>query len=198
MHKVKKRCFTLIEMLVVLLILSTGIALTGVKIKQAYSEQRKMSDVQQVLNSLILAQDLMLMMNADVEVTLKRDHAKKCVICQVEVEKPVDPAWSRIVEKTSELSSLRSFQFSGYHADPLKLRFVPGKMSQGTLTLSANDHISYGSEDKNDFKIVLNGYPSPIRQLKTTEGNHRESLMMNRSQLYPLEVYEELHSTSKK
>lgn len=196
MQILKRNCFTLIEMLVVLLILSTGIALTGVKIKQAYKEQRKLSDIQQVINCLNMAQDLMLMMNADIEVVLKHDHETKSVVCQLEIEKPVSEAWSRIVEKKFELSSIRSFQFSGYHADPLHLRFVIGKMSQGTLTLSSNDHIGFGSNDDNDFRIVLNGYPSPIEQFNPAD--KAKPVNPPGQELYPMEIYEELYSTTKK
>lgn len=196
MRFLKRSCFTLVEMLIVLLILSTGIALTGVKIKQAYDDQRKLSDIQQVLNCLIMAQDLMLMMNADVELVLKHDRKTKLVVCLLEVEKPVNETWAKIVGRKIELSRIRSFQFNGYHADPLRLRFTLGKMSKGTLTLSLNDHPGDGSDDKNDFKIVLPGYPSPIVQFnKTAEINE---LTAASQQLYPAEIYEELNSTTKK
>jgi prepilin-type N-terminal cleavage/methylation domain-containing protein len=196
MQVLKKSCFTLIEMLVVLLLLSTGIALTGVKIKQAYNEQRKLSDVQQVLNCLIMAQDLMLMMNADVEVILKHNPGSKAVICRLEVEKPVDKAWSKIVEKQIELSCIRSFQFNGYQTDPLHLRFTLGKMSQGTLTLSINDRSNFGSNDQDDAKIVLSGYPSPIVQFNKNE--EIKEIAALSPELYPAEIYEELYSKTKK
>ncbi len=193
MYFLKRSCFTLIEMLVVLLILSTGFALTGVKIRQAYQEQRKLSDIQQVLNCLIMAQDLMLMMNADVEVVIKHDHESELVVCQLEIEKPVDQAWSKIVERKVELSRIRSFQFNGYDADPLRLRFIPGKMSQGTLTLSLNEHVGHGSDDKNDFKILLAGYPGPIMQINNAaEKKEPEALS---EQLYPIEIYEKFYKS---
>ncbi len=191
MQVLKKSYFTLIEMLVVLLILSTGLALTGVKVKQAFDEQRKLSDVQIVINALIMAQDLMLMMDTDVEVVFSHDQKTKLVTCQIFVEKLMDQAWSKVVEKPFKLSAIRSYSFTDSHQDPLRLRFTLGKMSQGILTLSTDPYITYGSNKKDDFKILLKGYPSTITKI-TNPDTYREYASVN-EQLYPSEIYEDLH-----
>jgi|GEM_PF-2624492 len=190
MQVLKRPFFTLIEMLVVLLILSTGMALTGVKIKQAFDEQRKLSDIQQVLNTLIMAQDLMLIMDADVEVVFSHDRETKRVVCQIFVEKLVEESWAKVVERPLKLAVIRSFDFTGRAEDPLHLRFTLGKMSQGTLRLSTDEHVRHGSSDKNDFKIFLAGYPSPIT--KTMNEEHDIEQAQSSEQLYPNEVQEDL------
>lgn len=187
---IKRSFFTLLEMLVVLLLLSTGVALTGVKIKQAYDEQRKLSDIQHVLNCLTMAQDLMLMMDVDIEVVFSHDPKSKNVVCRLEVEKPLNETWTRLVERKIPLSMIRSFNFSGQHGDPLRLRFTLGKMSQGILTLSTDDHVSYGFSNKDDFRIFLAGYPESIEQVGE-EYRMDENLREN-EQLFPVEIYTDI------
>ena len=187
----RRSFFTLIEMLVVLLILSTGLALTGVKIKQAFDEQRKLSDFQQVLNMLIMAQDLMLMMDADVEVVFSHDPKTKLVVCRMYVEKLMEESWNKVVEKPLQLAVLRSYEFSTIHDNPLRLRFSLGKMSQGILTLSTDPHISSNTQSKNEMMILLKGYPSPITKL--TDSDSVSDYTSSNEQLYPNEVYEKVH-----
>ena len=149
--------------MVVLIILSMGIALTGVKLKQAYKEQKVFSDVQQVVNSLRMAQDLMLLMNADTEVILQRNRDNRSVKCQIRVEKPLSKEWEKIAEREITLSGIRSFRFGKREEDPLRLHFTLGRMSRGTLILSIDDSVSTLSKDKNrNFYIPLKGYPNPI------------------------------------
>lgn len=178
-------------MLIVLLILSTGAALTGIKIKQAFDEQRKLSDTQQVLNMLIMAQDLMLILDADVEVVLSHDPKTKLLVSQIFVEKPMNKAWIKLVERPLQLSVLRSFDFDDHHENPLKLRFVLGSMSQGMLTLSTEPRITHESKNKRDFKIYLPGYPSPLSKTINEEPPINYYDQVNQ-QLYPHEVQEDL------
>lgn len=196
MRILKKPYFTLLEMLIVLLLLSAGMGLTGVKIKQAYNEQRRLSDVQQVLSTLTMAQDLMLMLDADVEVVFSKDYKTKQVTCQIFVEKLLDPTWTKLIERPIPLSIMRSFHFTDHYEQPLRLRFTLGKMSQGILTLSTKEQISRGSSGPEDFKIMLAGYPSPIMKINDEE-KHKEFVSYNK-QLYPHSIHEELYSTDKK
>ena len=195
MRVLNRPLFTLMEMLIVLLLLSIGIAVTGVKVKQAYDEQRKLSDVQLVLNCLIMAQDLMLLMDADTEVVLKHDPQLKQVVCQLIVEKPLDNTWTKLVERQIPLSVIRSFHFTDHHGNALRLQFSLGKMSQGTLTLSMNERRSFGSDDKDAFEIILPGYPASI--VEGSQKNEFRDLPIASEQLYPPEIYEEIFSPTK-
>ncbi|WP_068468574.1 pilus assembly FimT family protein [Candidatus Protochlamydia phocaeensis] len=187
MRIVRQPCFTLLELLIVLFILSLGLALTGVKLKEAYDEQRFASEVQQVLDRLRMAQDLMLIMNADVQVCFSRNAKTKQIECKLDIEKPIKDGWANLIERPLALSAIRSYQFNGSQDDPLILRFSLGKMSQGQLTLL---EASEAKEARKDF-IELPGYPSPLvrggRRIKEKERSEESQ------QLYPIEVYEELY-----
>lgn len=196
---VKRSFFTLLETLVVFTILSMGIALTGVKLKQAYQEQRVNSDVQQVVNSLRMAQDLMLLMNADAEVVLTQNLQDKIVTCQINVEKPLSKQWEKIAERTIKLTAIRSFRISRHEENPLRIQFIMGKMTEGTLMLSSDEHVNTLSKDKNkNFRISLKGYPSPIALSdKEVDDRDRYQYASEGQQLYPEEVYEELYVQKK-
>lgn len=186
---VKKSCFTLLEMLVVLFIISLAVVVTGVKIKEMYQEQRFFSESQQVLSHLSLAQDLMLIMDTDVQVHFKQKKGKKGRLeVSLNVEKPIDDRWARLVERKLSLSAIHSLEFDRKVDNELTLQFSLGKMSQGTLIL-------YGAEQKKEedtkkFEINLLGYPSPLggnKELIEKNSNRNEQ------QLYPAEVYKKLY-----
>jgi type II secretory pathway pseudopilin PulG len=189
--KKRRNYFTLLEMLVVFLILSMGLALTGVKLKEAYEEQRFFSEWNQLVGQLRTAQELMLVMDADVEVTLAYDPKNKQVVSTLSIEKPLDDAWVKLVERKFAFSAIRSFQFNQALADPLVLMFKAGKMSQGELVLSSLEKNSSQEKGRRET-IHLLGYPAFIeKQGKSTQEIERvaESQM-----LYPAEVYEKLYS----
>lgn len=198
MRITKRPFFTLLEVLVVLLILSMGAALTGVKLKQAFDEQRVYSDVQQVRNCLVMAQDMMLIMDADTEVILERDPANKEIICRLLVEKPLTKEWDKIIEREIRLTAIRSFQFDRQEQNPLRLRFTLGNMTQGTLILSTDDSVKTFSKNDKNFKIFLPGYPTPLSALDEIKEDERETFGSEGQQLYPVEVYNELYSKTKK
>lgn len=187
----KRYCFTLLEMLVVLLILSTGLAITGVKIHQAYQQQQKISEFQQVLHLLVMAQDLMLIMDTDVKVCFSHDPKNKAVTCKLLVEKLLEDGWEKVIKKPLKLKKLRFFTFEGLPTSPLCLNFSMGQMSQGVLTFSSKAH---NSSKEDSFKILLKGYPSPITQLKGPTG--LQSFSTVNEQLYPFEVYEKIRARS--
>ncbi|QLH36565.1 MAG: type II secretion system protein [Parachlamydiaceae bacterium] len=68
-----KRFFTLIELLIVLMVLALASGVIGFSVHRALREQRFKTEVELVADSLRLAQNLMLIMNADVHVTFKAD-----------------------------------------------------------------------------------------------------------------------------
>lgn len=192
--RIRRTYFTLLELLVVLFILSFGVVLTGVKLKEAYEEQRFSSECQIVLDQLRLAQDLMLLLDADVAVKLTHDPETKQVNCSVEVEKPLGGAWTKLIERKHTFSSIRSYQFEENRSDPLLLHFSLGVMSQGQLILTEaakGDQI----EEKHQKKMIeLLGYPSPIEFAGLASQEIKKKDRIEESQLlYPAEVYEELY-----
>jgi type II secretory pathway pseudopilin PulG len=196
-HIVKKSCFTLLELLIVLFITSFGVILTGVKVTQYYQEQRFFSECRQVLSHLAMAQDLMLIMDTDVWFKMAIDPESKKVTCWLEIEKPLEQAWARLIERKVELSAIKSYEFEGRHEGDLTLQFSLGQMSQGVLTLGEEPNHSQSS-DKRQFDIALSGYPRPFmaQPVDREQVKGRMDKQDKSKRLYPSEVYEKLYAKS--
>jgi hypothetical protein len=206
----RKECFTLIELLIVLFIISLGVILTGIKVKGLYDEQRFFSEAQQVLGHLAMAQDLMLIMDTDVDVKLSRDPDSRGIRVQLDVERPFDleksfekhsarfeEHWARFVERKLSLSSIRSFSFDRNRENSLSLRFSLGGLSKGTLTLYEGNS---NSGDR-QFSIELAGYPRPLKGISKEEDT-KQMLVRDPAEkgktLYPDEVHKELYENPNK
>jgi prepilin-type N-terminal cleavage/methylation domain-containing protein len=188
-YRLKRRAFTLLEILLVLLILSFGIALTGVKVQELYNEQRFLSETEQILSHLSLARDLMLIMNTDVTVKLSQNEQEKTIDLWLEVEKPLKKEWQRLVQRKMQLHVFRSFSFKGESAKNVALRFSLGSMSKGILAFQEE------KDTGRSFEVELTGHPTHFS--KKMESNEREQIN-NHQILYPVEVYEEMHKDDKK
>lgn len=196
MIQIKKSFFTLLELLVVLLLISLGAALTGVKVKEAYDEQRFLSESQQVLSQLAMAQDLMLIMDADVQVKLMEDPKTKQITSWIDIEKPIKEEWARLIERKVELTSIHSYAFNGRQESPLTLQFSLGNMTKGTLVLAEGKIDDSNQSNQRQFTIDLVGYPSPLGTKSTPP---KESDKGAQSQaLYPAEVYEDISADIQK
>jgi prepilin-type N-terminal cleavage/methylation domain-containing protein len=190
-----KRFFTLLELLVVLLIVACGAALTGVKIKEMYTEQQFLSDSQQVLSQLIMAQDLMLILDTDVTVKIAIDPVSKEWNSFIIVEKPLEDAWAKIIGKKFISSAIRSFQFDNHSENYSSLLFTLGQMSSGTLSLRSET--SESQSKGKEFSIYLPGYPSAIGTISTQFETKSEQNQTKINQLlYPTEVYEVLQKNA--
>jgi type II secretory pathway pseudopilin PulG len=189
---IRKSYFTLLELLIVLFIVSFGIVLTGVKIKDIYQEQRFLSESQQVLSHLAMAQDLMLIMDTDVHVKFAPDKKeRKQTRLWLEIEKPIKKGWSRLVEREIVLSAIQSLEFEGKSDRELTLQFSLGQMSKGKLVLSEGEQGKSKSSKPREFEIELVGYPNPMGVKRKAMDEDRK---VGRSEaLYPNEVYEKLY-----
>jgi prepilin-type N-terminal cleavage/methylation domain-containing protein len=189
---VRKSFFTLLELLVVLLILSLGAALTGIKIKDAYEEQRFLSEVSQIANHLQMAQDLMLIMQTDT--TIKFNKKGEQFSYRICVEKPLSKWWTPILGKEYALKAIRSVKFEGElmpvnDADLALLFFSKGMaMSQGKLVLAREkDQVITAQQ------IILPGYPSFMRSESYQEGRESKKSLRDdlTTDLYPKTILEE-------
>lgn len=194
MQIVKKNRFTLLEILIVLLLLSFGVILTSVKIKEMYEEQRFLSEAQEVVSYLAMAQDLMLIMDTDVKVKMVENPESKRINVWLEIEKPLEKSWARLIERRLELKAIQSWDFEGTLGKDLTLQFSLGNMSKGILTLFEGAQHDSHQSDKRDFKIELVGYPSGIG--KQEESAKQMDKTVKSRLLYPSEVYEELYEQS--
>lgn len=197
MFWITRRFFTLLEVLVVLLILSMGLSLTGIKFYQAWQEQRVHSDVQQVVNMLAMAQDLMLLMDADAQVILAKKSTNQPVTCRLSIEKPLSKEWEKIAEREISLSAIQSFKLNKTDENPLRIRFTLGQMTEGDLYLSVNKSVDLLKKNEGTtFRIALPGYPGPIGLSDDLE-SERPRYSSENNHLYPMDVYEELYAYKK-
>lgn len=137
MRVVKKCSFTLLEMFVVFTLLAGLGTLLTVSFRGWIEEQQFYSDVRQLKNQLQLSSDLMWLLDADVTITLFFAAPSQEWHSQIQVEKPLEPFWKKLVERPVVFSSLASVSFSGKTTAPQKLLFSLGRMSQGRLEVVA-------------------------------------------------------------
>lgn len=178
----RKNFFTLVELLIVLCLIGVAATLTGIKTYAMYKEQRFLSESQQILHQLAMAQDLMLILDTDVEVKLLKDPQQQ-VVSKIFVEKPLPKAWKKLIEKPLILTAIDTYQFEQSTNQPLTLHFSLGQMSQGFL---------YVKSSSNQKKaIYLAGYPKPLTTLHSgSDEGLRSSQPAINTLLYPVEVYE--------
>lgn len=183
-------------MIVVMLILSLAVIVTGVKVRGAYNEQKFFSQTQRVSGRLSLAQDLMLIMDADVRVHIGKGPGGSGMVLKLDVEKPLSGARMRLIEQPMILPDIGSYSFvsddfSRNGTDDFVLDFIPGRMTRGTLTLFEHEKGKAPSKGSERFVTVeLPGYPSPIGSVNPTDERRFERTS---SELYPEEVYEKLY-----
>ncbi|PJD96767.1 MAG: prepilin-type cleavage/methylation domain-containing protein [Parachlamydia sp.] len=160
--------FTLVEILIVFLILSLVTAVVGINISKALEEQRFRTEVDIVLGELRLAQDLMLILKADVQV--KFAQGTEGINYSIETESQTTKNWVNSLKRPHpKLKTIRGISFK----DELDLPTVPGAivihflskgsvMSRGILRLSnSSDAVNVPSWAQ--VKVInLYGYPHPI------------------------------------
>ncbi|MFI0435143.1 MAG: Tfp pilus assembly protein FimT/FimU [Parachlamydiaceae bacterium] len=193
-QSIRKSPFTLLEVMVVLFIISLAMILTGVKVKSIYQDQRFFSETEQVLSHLSMAQDLMLIMDTDVKVYFAPDKKGKEMELWLDIEKPIEEAWARLVERKMTLQAIGRLEFDGHSTKELTLQFSLGKMSKGELVLFEGDERKFHKQKES--RIQLLGYPAPIGEKK---GAFQEQTKSEMSQLlYPAAVYEDLYQEANK
>lgn len=163
-----KRFLTLIELMIVLTIIALVGGLIGINITTAVKAQRFRTEVDMMVDTLRLAQDLMLIMGADVHVRVATEQAGKGIEYWVEVEGGVPKQWESVIKRTRRLLvETHGIAFLEQRPFPiisgqLDLRFQSNgtMMSQGVLRMSTHEQMEAAGALKRD--ICLPGYPHPI------------------------------------
>lgn len=165
----KHRHFTLIEILLVIgvIVMITGV--TGLNIRRLYQEQKFNAEVSTVLDTLKIAQDLMMILQTDVTVNFTQNDKDKSIDYAIHFDKPPSKEWvSILTKKRPPLKAIKTLTFeSQYPAAQdkeggINIEFLSrgSVMSMGLMQLSpyANDT---EKGPLNRF-ICLKGFPSPI------------------------------------
>lgn len=162
-----KRLFTLLELLIVITLIVLTTALVGINVYKAVEDQRFATEVGLLVNQLRVAQDLMLVMRADVEVEFVQKEGK--FHSSLKAKSPIPPFSQRLLRQTSAtFSAIRLLEFEGKQAPfsfPFSLKFFANGfgMTQGILRLG-ND-----PEKAPQQLIELRGYPHSLQAVSTED-----------------------------
>jgi type II secretory pathway pseudopilin PulG len=165
---IKKRYVTLIELLIVIAVLAMALGVIGFNIHKALREQRFKSEVDVVVDYLRLAQNLMLIMNADTHVIFKAAENEKANIMTLKVDGNIsDPLLKLVTENPKQLNDIYLIEFydqNKTHNEPgvVDVKFISkgSVMSKGVMHLSTNEKSDTAGAIERF--ICLPGYPKPI------------------------------------
>lgn len=167
MRILKKAYFTLIEILVVMsLILLIG-GVIAINVRNAVFEQRFRTEVELIVDTIRLAQDIMLIVGADIHFYMKQKSADKGIEYWIESVGGLPKEWDPIVARNHRvLTAVHSANFSDERFPRtegiLDIRFESEgtMMSLGVLRLSP--YPKETTEGPLKVAICLPGYPHPI------------------------------------
>jgi prepilin-type N-terminal cleavage/methylation domain-containing protein len=168
----RRSYFTLIEMMIVLAVILFVAGSVGINVIKAVKQERFYSGVALIADKLQLAQDLMLLLGADVVVKLQKAPEKEgAIYCIIEIEQSVSDTLTRFLNRSSLIEGVSSFSFeeSSYRflSDNVQLKF----MSSGTV-MSKGMLLLFSQEKKLKEEILLTGNPRPI-----TAGSDAKNLL---------------------
>lgn len=197
MKCLRKPCFTLFELLLVILLLGIGMSMTAIQIKKAYDEQQFLSEVEQVRSHLQMVQDLMLVAAADAYVKFGEDSGALCYQVKLQNKTIDNKLFSEIVEGKYQLKKIQRIEFEGFAirgSQEIELQFF----SQGLVMTAGKLVFSPSSELKSEesYEIVLAGYPKMIESQRheTFEGFRKENTQLA---IYPKELFADPHEKNR-
>lgn len=163
----RKRPVTLLEMLIVMALVAMIAGAVAIGIDRVLVDQRFRNEVGQIVDELKRAQDLMIILGADVHVKFAEQKDNKGIEYWLEMETKLSDSLQReVVNRKKQLKTIRGVFFK----DPLNqaegavdLRFMSkgAVMSRGLLRLSLSGDEPPPEHSLMTF-ICLSGYPRPI------------------------------------
>lgn len=164
--KVRCRYLTLLEMLFVLMLISLTLGIIGMNIKKAVHEQRFRTEVATIVDTLRIAQYLMLILDNDVRVKFKKEDTG--IQLTMETSCPLSSNWTKLILKPKILTTVRIVNFKDLRLTPsteegvaiIKFFSSGYVMSQGVLRMATAD--SEGDRSGLENFVCLPGYPSKI------------------------------------
>lgn len=166
---IKKRFVTLVELLIVISVLALAAGVIGFNINRALREQHFKTEVELVIDYLRLAQNLMLIMNADVHVLFKAaEKNERFIEMKLKVDGNIEDSLLKVVTEREKhlhyIQFLEFFDVNKTHNEPgvVDVKFISkgSVMSKGIMRLSTNESgESLGALER---YICLPGFPKPI------------------------------------
>ena len=162
----KNRYFTLLETMLVITIISLISGVVAINVRKAYQQQQFRSEVAMVVETLRLAQDLMLILQDDVHVIFTQND--KGIVFWIETKSPLAKNWDAVIKRSHKsLKAVHAVKFLDELQMPTKMgeldiKFLSGGtvMSRGVIRLASTDDDN--AKDALRSAICLYGYPHPI------------------------------------
>ncbi|CRX37413.1 type II secretion system protein [Estrella lausannensis] len=170
-QRIGRRCLTLIEMLIVIAVLSFVGSLVAFGIHAARQKQLFLSEAEEVLKAARMAQDLLLILDADT--TLKFQADEEGILYWISVEGGKADSFMRNLNKKRRLKSIHVVEFDDGMADreegQLSLHFLSSGSSLPKGILRISTALSSKEDSALSRYIAFSGYPSYIRSVSTME-----------------------------
>lgn len=175
MVSLRRLPITLLELMIVMAILALVAGIVAVSINKALVDQRFRTEVSMIVDELRLAQDLMLILGADVHVKFAEEGSKG-IKYWIELETSLPDHINReILRKHHKLKTIRGVSF----ADELNKNSAQGQldirfqskgmvMSQGILKLATSGESNLPMAALKNY-ICLPGFPKPISSSDSEE-----------------------------
>lgn len=144
----RRRCITLIELLLVCALIAMVGGIVAINVGGAVGQQRFRSDVEAATDTLRLAQQLMLVASADIELKFKGN------TLQFSSSERLDPRLERMIGSVTNLLATEKVTLDGV-ADPTLAFMSQGAvMPKGALTFTGTNGETHS--------LVLTGAPTPL------------------------------------
>ncbi len=167
---VRKKFFTMVEMLIVMAILSVVAGAVGFNMLKMRRQQQFVSGVSLVEQKLQAALETMLIHHNNVRVIFDRDKGR--LKLTAESETPLERGMGRLLKTNPVIEGVSEAVWRPHDQDVasgkaiLVFSAMANAIPKGTLTL-------YGTDPSQKKTVVLKGYPHPIKA--ADEGFYEES-----------------------
>lgn len=155
--------FTLLEMLIVMALIAMTAGLIGFKVADLLEQQRFRTGVDQIVDKLATAQNLMLIFQTDVTVQFE-EGAKGEQLCHVDCDYPLSPVLVKLLNQDQVLKGIKRVSFKSKDSTGdvscLKFSSLRSQLPEGTLLLSGYSDLH--QEGPMYRELVLSGQMSPI------------------------------------
>lgn len=180
MTVVRRLPVTLLELLVVIAILAMAAGIVMVSINKAVVDQRFRTEVGGIVDTLRLAQDLMLIVGKDVKVVFQETKDHEGIEYWLEMDTILSPNIQKeITKRIHRLKTVKGVFFvdellTEIHEGRLDVKFLSkgSVMSKGIMRLATSDSEHPPAGTLQSY-ICLAGYPKPIISSETDEDAKR-------------------------
>ncbi len=162
--KLNKRTITLVEILIVISIIASIAGVVGLSIQKALREQRFKNEVEEFVSTLRLAQNLMLITDADIHVKVAQMNNEDGIAYTIESDRKLPEGWDRELKRPPKrFKAILHVSYDQASGGAVDLQFFSNGavMSKGTIALATAD------TNNPAYALVryiqLPGYPYPIK-----------------------------------